>query len=81
MFGINRKYKGKALIENKEGSDWYDYYIDEKGKIVVDKGKGSLYFPIGNIFVKIDGKVRKVNNKGEHVNDLDEFNLSNILKK
>ena len=80
MFLNNIKYKWEALVENKGNNWWYKYYIDNNWKIVVDIWNWSIYYPMWNIFVKIDCKVRKVNNKWELISELDEFNLTNILK-
>lgn len=74
-----RDYRWDALLKEWNNLNWYKYFIDNS-RIVIEKSEKNLYYPMGNIFVRIQGNIQKVNNKWEVIKEFDEFLLKEALQ-
>jgi len=74
-----REYKWEALLKEDNNLNWYKYFID-KERIVIEKNEWNLYYPMWNLFVKVNGIIQKINNKWEVIKEFDEFLLKEALQ-
>lgn len=74
-----RDYRWDALLKEWNNLNWYKYFIDNS-RIVIEKSERNLYYPMWNIFVRIQGNIQKVNNKWEVIKEFDEFLLKEALQ-
>ncbi|MDD4152083.1 MAG: hypothetical protein PHR68_05695 [Candidatus Gracilibacteria bacterium] len=83
MFGNKenkkREYRGEALLKEGNKLNWYKYFID-KERIVIEKSESNLYYPLNNLFIRINGRIYKINTKGEVIKEFDEFLLKEALQ-
>ncbi len=74
-----REYMWDALIKEWNNLNWYKYFIDNS-RIIIEKSESNLYYPMWNIFVRINWNIQKVNNKWEVIKEYDEFLLKEALQ-